>query len=111
MRGICSTRLNDRFPVHDRENSLIRGFSSSRCCSDDGSNAGEQVGTPGRTEATCDLAVCGCGPQFPVAAIVIRRNLRMLQEGEQVAAHLAVTLSQSPAMVVGGREHHNRAQL
>src|SRR5271156_5985256 len=109
--GICSTLLDDRFPVEDCENRLIRILSPSGCGSDDGSNAGEQIGTPGRTEATCDFAVGGGGPQFPLAAIVVRWNLRMLQEGEQVAAHLPVTLSQPPAMVVGRRQHHDGVQL
>src|SRR5580658_9553287 len=35
----------------------------------------------------------------------------MFEKSEQVAADLAVTLSQPSAMVVGGREHHNRVQL
>ena len=46
LKGICSTGLNDGFPVEDCENCPIRILSSSRCGSDDGSNAGEQVGTP-----------------------------------------------------------------
>ncbi len=43
---ICSTGLNDRFRVEDCENSLIRILSSSRCCSNDGSHASEQIGSP-----------------------------------------------------------------
>jgi len=35
----------------------------------------------------------------------------MLQEGEQVAAQLAVTFSQPSAMAVGGCQHHDRVQL
>jgi hypothetical protein len=39
--GFCSTRLNDRFPVQDSANSLIRVDTPSRCCAYDGSNGGE----------------------------------------------------------------------
>ena len=35
----------------------------------------------------------------------------MLEEGQQVIAHLAVTFSQPPAMRIGGREHHDRVQF
>ena len=95
---ICSSRLNDKFAVQDSTNCRICIGTPSCCGANDGSNASEQIGSPLGTESTCNFAVCGCGPQFPLAAIVIRWNLRMLQEGEQVAAHLAVTFSQPFAM-------------
>src|ERR1700681_4807025 len=90
IEGICSSRLNDRFAVQDGTNCPISIGTPSCCGANDGSNASEQIGSPLGTESTCNFAVCGCGPQFPLAAIVIRWNVRMLQEGEKVAAHLAV---------------------
>src|SRR6476620_3492604 len=100
--GICSSRLNDRFAVQDSTNCLIRVGTPSCCGANDRSNAREQIGSPLGTESTCNFAVCGCGPQFPLAAIVIRWNVRMLQKGEKVAAHLAVTFAQPLAVLVGG---------
>ena len=91
--GICSSRLNDRFSIQDGTNCLIRIGTPSCCGAKDGSNAGEQIGSPIGTKSTRNLSVCGCGPQFPLAAIVIRWNFRMLQECKQVAAHLAVSFS------------------
>jgi hypothetical protein len=40
---ICSTRLNDRIPVLDRENSLVRALSLSCRGPNNGSNAGERI--------------------------------------------------------------------
>src|SRR4051812_25582006 len=80
--GICSSRLNDRFAVEDSTNCPICIGTPSCCGANDGSNAREQIGSPLGTESTCNFAVCDCGPQLPLAAIVIRWNVRMLQEGE-----------------------------
>src|SRR6195256_2780901 len=109
--GICSSRLNDRFAVQDSANCPISIGTPSCCGANDGSNASEQIGSPLGTESTCNFAVCGCGPQFPLAAIVIRWNVRMLQEGEKVAAHPAITFAQPLAVLVGGCQHHDRVQL
>jgi putative transposase len=79
---ICSSRLNDRFAVQDSTNCPIRIGTPSCCGTDDRSNASEQIGTPLGTEAAGDFAVCGCRSQFPLAAIVVGWNFRMLQEGE-----------------------------
>ena len=108
---ICSSRLNDGFAVQDSTNCPICIGTPSCCGANDGSNASEQIGSPLGTESTCNFAVCGCGPQFPLAAIVIRWNVRMLQKGEKVAAHLAVTFAQPLAVLVGGCQHHDRVQL
>src|ERR1700693_2821347 len=92
-QGICSTRQKDRFPVQNGANSLIRIASPPCCGANDGSNGSEQIASPVGTETAGDFAVCRCRPQFPLAAVVVRRNVRMLQEGEQMAAHLTVTFS------------------
>jgi hypothetical protein len=39
--GICSSRLNDRFPVQDSADRLIRIDPPSCCCANDGSKACE----------------------------------------------------------------------
>src|ERR1700688_3145452 len=100
--GVCSSRQNYRFPVQDGANSLIRIASPSCCGANDGSHRGEQIGAPFGTEATGDFAVRCCRPQFPLAAVVVWRSIGMLEEGEQMAAHLAVTFSQPPAVRIGG---------
>lgn len=43
---ICSTRLNDRFPLQDSANRLIRIESASCCGANDRSNGSEKIGTP-----------------------------------------------------------------
>ena len=44
--GICSTRLNDRFPLQDSANRLIRIESASCCGANDRSNGSEKIGAP-----------------------------------------------------------------
>ena len=44
--GICSTRLNDRFPLQDSANRLIRIEPATCCGANDGSNGSEKIGTP-----------------------------------------------------------------
>ena len=44
--GICSTRLNDRFPLQDSANCLIRVESASCCGANDRSNGSEKIGAP-----------------------------------------------------------------
>jgi predicted P-loop ATPase len=48
LRGkcICSTRLNDRFPLQDSANRLIRIESASCCGANDRSNGSEKIGAP-----------------------------------------------------------------
>jgi hypothetical protein len=43
---ICSTRLNDRFPLQDSANRLIRIESASCCGANDRSNGSEKIGAP-----------------------------------------------------------------
>jgi hypothetical protein len=74
----------------------------------DGPNPSEQIGAPSRPKATGDLAVCGRRTLFPRAGAVVRRSIGVLQENEQVTAQLAATFPQSPAMRIGGRQHHDR---
>ena len=63
------------------------------------------------TEAAGDLAVGRGGAQFALGAVVIGADLGMVEEGEQVAAQLAVALSQSLAMPVGGGKPHDGIEL
>src|SRR5208283_2831421 len=53
----------------------------------DRAESGEQVGAPVGSEAAG-----GCGTEFAFAAVVVRADLGMFEEGEQVSADLAVLL-------------------
>jgi len=44
--GNCSTRLNDSFPVQDSTYCLVGIETASCCCTNNGSNGGEQIGAP-----------------------------------------------------------------
>ena len=46
VERICSTRLNDRFPLQDSANCLIRIESASCCGANDRSNGSEKIGAP-----------------------------------------------------------------
>lgn len=46
INSICSTRLNDRFPLQDSANCLIRIESASCCGANDRSNGSEKIGAP-----------------------------------------------------------------
>ena len=78
---------------------------------DDGANSCEQVGPPLRSEAAGDPAVGGGRPQFAFAAVVVGADLGMVEEGEEVTADLAVSLSQALAISVGGCERHHRVEF
>jgi hypothetical protein len=68
-------------PAQNGENSLISIDAASRCGSEDGSNIGEQVNAPARSEPAGDLSIGRSGPQLALAAIVVGRNVGMLQKG------------------------------
>jgi len=63
---------------------------------DDGSYCGVEVGAPFGSETAGDLALGGGGAEFALAAVVVRGDGGMVEEGEEVLAELAVALAQSP---------------
>ena len=69
-------------PAQNGENGLVCIDAASRRSADDGSDGGEKVRTPARTEAAGDLAVGGGGPRFSLATVVVGRDVRMFEEGE-----------------------------
>src|SRR5271166_7000066 len=77
----------------------------------DRAESGEQVGAPVGSEAAGDFAIGGCGTEFAFAAVVVRADFGMVEEGEQVNADLAVSLTQSPAIAVGRRQGHHRVEF
>ena len=79
----------------DRYNRLIGVNAETLAGSDHGSDIGEQVGTPFGPEPSRHLPAGGGGQRFPLAAIVVGRGIGVFEEGEQLIAHLAVSLSQS----------------
>src|SRR5271166_3180138 len=100
---ICSTRCEDGLSLQRHPDGLIGVDATASSGSNNGAESGEQVSPPVGSEAACDFAVGGCGTEFTFAAVVVRADLGMIEEGEQVSADLAVSLSQSPAIAVGGR--------
>ena len=80
---------------------------AARSGADDGTHAGEQVGTPIGAEPAGDLAVDSRGPQLALGAVVACGHLGMVEEGEQVRAELAVAPSQAPAVAVVGSKRHD----
>jgi hypothetical protein len=58
-----------------------------------------------------DLSVGGCGTQLALTAVVAGGNLGVFEEGEQVSAELAISLSQSAAIASGGHQRHHRVEV
>ena len=83
-------------------NSLIGVGAAARCGADDRAHRGVEIGAPGGSEAAGDLAIGGGGPEFVLAGVVIGGDLGVVEKGEEVLAQLAVALSQSLAVPVGG---------
>src|SRR2546423_2809347 len=75
--------------------------------SDDGAECGKEVGAPVRAEAAGDLAICRGGTQLSFASVVVGGHFRMVEEGEQVVANLAVSPAQALTMSVCGSERHD----
>jgi len=61
--------------VQNGKNGLIGINAASRCSSEDGSDVGEQVGAPARSESVGDFPVGGSGRQLAFASIVVGRNV------------------------------------
>src|ERR687884_1174560 len=72
---------------------------------------GAQVRSPGRAEAAGDLAVHHHRPQVALAAVVVRRRLRVLEEGEQAVAHREVAPAQPPTAAVARLQGQDPVQL
>src|SRR5215218_1725453 len=81
--------------------------AASRGGADDGAYGGVEIGAPCGAEPAGGLAIGGGGPEFALAAIVVGGHLGMVEESEEVLAQLAVALSQSLAVPVGGSERHD----
>ena len=79
--------------------------------SDDGADGGEQIGAPVGAEPTGDFAIGRGGAEFAFAAVVVGSQFGMIEKGEQVISHFGVSLSQSPGVVVGGRQRHDGVEL
>ena len=94
---ICSTRQEDGFPVVLRFQRRIGSLRIDR--------------GPVGSKAAGDFAIGGCRSQFPLAAIVVRWNVPLFQDGEHAVSYLAVLYSQPPAIAVGGCQIHDRVQL
>src|SRR3712207_8785100 len=58
-------------------------------------------------EAAGDFAIGGSRAELAFAAAVVGGDLGMVEEGEEVLAQLAVALSQSLPVPVGGGERHH----
>src|SRR5215218_1117108 len=74
-------------------------------------DGGTQVWPPGRTEAAGDLAVDRHRPESALAAVVVRRRLRVLEEGEQAVAHREVAPAQPLTAAMTWLQRQNPVQL
>lgn len=61
--------------------------------SDDGSDCGEEIGTPVGAEATCDFAIGGGWAEFTLGAVVVGRDFGVDEEGEEVAPDFAIAVA------------------
>ena len=79
---------------------------------DNGSDVGEEIGAPGGSEPAGDLAICRGGPEFALGAVVVRGDVRVVEEGEEeVITNLAVSSAQSSAVAVGRGERHDGVEV
>lgn len=66
----------------------------------DYSDVGEEIGAPCGSEPSGDLAICRGGPEFALGAVVVRGDVRVVEEGEEMITNLAVSSAQSSAVAV-----------
>src|SRR3954471_17990954 len=78
---------------------------------DDRLDGGAEVRPPGGAEAAGDLAVHHHRPEIALAAVVVGRGLRVLEEGEQAVADGEVALAQPLAVAVGRLQREGPIQL
>src|SRR5918993_2050654 len=74
-------------------------------------DGGTQVRSPGRAEAAGDLAVDRHRPESALAAVVVRRRVGVLEEGEQAVAHGEVAPAQPLTTAVAWLQGQNPVQL
>ncbi len=86
--GSCSTRSKNGLALQGGADGAV-GVDAAPCGgADNGAYSGVEVGTPCGSEAAGDLAVGGGGPEFTLAAVVVGGDLGVVEEGEEVLAHL-----------------------
>ena len=78
---------------------------------DDGSDVGEEIGAPVGSEPSGDLAICRGRPEFALGAVVVRGDIRVVEEGEEMITNLAVSSAQSSAVVVDRGERHDGVEI
>jgi hypothetical protein len=72
---------------------------------------GTEVRPPSRAEAAGELAVDHHRPEIPLAAVVVRRRVRVLEKGEQAVAHREATPAPTMTMAVARLQRQNPVQL
>jgi hypothetical protein len=98
-------------PLQDHSDGLEGVDAMADGGADDGSDGGVEVGAPVGAETAGHLAIGRGGTQLAFGAIVVGADLWVVEEGEQVAAELSVSFSQSSAVRIGGRERHDGIEI